>query len=171
MIEKNNNTTVTFEPRLVRLETGMDIVTKQLSELSIIVRDQSRSFETELQKLMIAVTAASGPKKTNWSVVISIAFLILALGSTAFWPIKMMTDTNKESITNLAQKFSEHEKSLHLGNVDLLNIKQEIELENERVSARLTKLETINRDNEKLDQEELRQWRFKSLTGKTLDSK
>ena len=45
-----------LEPRVAKLETGLEILTRDVSNLVVVVRDQSRNIEGEIQKLVVAVT-------------------------------------------------------------------------------------------------------------------
>jgi hypothetical protein len=145
--EINNNY---LEPRVAKLETGLEILTRDVSSLAGIVRDQGRNIEGEIQKLAVAVTQAGAPKKTDWATLISLAFLIIALGSAVFYPLNSQVQEIKEreavfqsSVTHTAERQE-----------TLMN--RELELVTLRIDARLNKLESNDVDRNKADLEELR---------------
>jgi len=104
MEEKNDH----LEPRVAKLEVGLDRLTEDVRDLAGVVRIQGHSMESEIQKLVIAVTQASGPKKTDWGTVISALFLVMAIGSAVFWPLNQTSQNNKTDIKALADDFRVH---------------------------------------------------------------
>ena len=99
-----------LEPRVAKLEVGLDRLTEDVRSLAGIVRDQGSNVEKQLQALTIAVTEAQAPKKTDWSVIISAVLLVLALGSAVFWPLNQTAQVNKQAIDNLQVKFEAHQQ-------------------------------------------------------------
>jgi len=100
-----------LEPRVAKLEVGLDRLTQDVGDLVSVVRTQGSQMEAEIQKLVVAVTQASGPRKTDWSVIISSVLLIMAIGSAVFWPLQQTSQESKQAITSLTQEMSAH-KSL-----------------------------------------------------------
>jgi len=105
---ENTYNTVYLEPRVAKLEVGMERLTDDVRNLAIVVREQGSQMEQEIQKLVIAVTQASGPRKTEWSTIISGVMLVLVIGSAAFWPMHQTLNDNKASIHTLQQKYENH---------------------------------------------------------------
>jgi hypothetical protein len=68
-------------------------------------------MEGEIQKLVVAVTQAAGPRKTDWQTIFAAIALILAIGSAAFWPMSQTLQENKVSIQSLEQKYADHSKA------------------------------------------------------------
>jgi len=99
-----------LEPRVAKLEVGLDRLTEDVRSLAGIVRDQGSNVEKQLQALTIAVTEAQAPKKTDWSVIISAVLLVLAIGSAVFWPLNQTSANNKALIDNLQAKFEAHQQ-------------------------------------------------------------
>ena len=114
MMHMSNNTDAQtdprLEPRVAKLEVGLDRLTEDVRSLAGIVRDQGSNVEKQLQALTIAVTEAQAPKKTDWSVIISAGLLVLALGSAVFWPLNQTAQVNKQAIDNLQVKFESHQQ-------------------------------------------------------------
>jgi hypothetical protein len=99
-----------LEPRVAKLEVGLDRLTEDVRDLAGVVRSQGSQMEGEIQKLVVAVTQAAGPRKTDWSVIISAVLLIMAIGSAVFWPLNQTSSNNKSEIQQLSQEFKNHEK-------------------------------------------------------------
>ena len=152
--EDNNNGSHTYlEPRVAKLETGLEILTRDVSSLAGIVRDQGRNIEAEIQKLAVAVTQAGAPKKTDWATLISLAFLVIALGSAMFYPLNAQVQEIKaKDIEIQTSLYHDQEKQEQLWQRDL-----------SRIDARLNKLEANELDRNKADLEELRAMRSKVL--------
>jgi hypothetical protein len=107
--QNSDSSNVYLEPRVAKLEVGLDRLTEDVRSLAGIVRDQGSNVEKQLQALTIAVTEAQAPKKTDWSVIISAGLLVLALGSAVFWPLNQTGQNNKDAIEHLTAKFEQHE--------------------------------------------------------------
>jgi hypothetical protein len=99
-----------LEPRVAKLETGLEILTRDVTTLANVVREQGSNIEHEIQRLAVGVTQAAGPRKTDWSTIISAVMLILALGSAVFWPLNQTAQNNKGEIQSLQVKFEDHQK-------------------------------------------------------------
>lgn len=114
MIEEETPRPNHLEPRVAKLEAGLEILTKDVATLASITREQGKNLEHEIQKLTVAVTQASGPRKTDWQTILSAIMLIMAIGSAIFWPLNQTAQNNKNENEALAVKFEEHQKlNLH----------------------------------------------------------
>lgn len=98
-----------LEPRVARLETGFEILTREVSTLAGVIRDHSRNVEGELNKLTVAVTQANSPKKTEWHTLIALAGLIMVIGSAVFFPLYQKIESNKEDTRALVTSLRAHE--------------------------------------------------------------
>lgn len=101
---------VYLEPRVAKLEVGMERLTDDVRNLAIVVREQGTQVEQEIQKLVVAVTQAAGPRKTEWSTIIAGVMLVLAIGSAAFWPMNQTLQDNKANIQSMQIKIDDHSK-------------------------------------------------------------
>lgn len=177
-----------LEPRVAKLETGLEILTRDVTTLASVVREQGQNIEHELQRLAVGVAAASGPRKTDWATIISAIMLVMAIGSAVFWPLNQTAQNNSAAIQSIEQKFDEHQRLQlhpvgaalmqrlegqlhdHIANNQRENDSQnaawskELDLLTERINARLAKLETNESDRNKSDLEELRALRLRVLT-------
>ena len=99
-----------LEPRVARLETGLETLTRNVSEMAVSIRENANNTNQKIDGLIVAVTNAQAPKKTDWSLFISIGFFILAIGSAVFWPLNKQTQDNKEQITKYHESMVEHMK-------------------------------------------------------------
>ncbi len=106
----NKSEELHLEPRVARLETGLESLTKNVSDLANTIRDNNLEVSKQLSALQVSVTTASGPRKTEWSLLLSGGFLILALGSAVFWPLNKATLDNKSAIEMYHSLFVDHEK-------------------------------------------------------------
>jgi hypothetical protein len=128
-----------LEPRVAKLETGLDILTQNVQNLTTAVRENSIAMEDKLERITIAVTQAQAPRKTDWSIVISGIFLIMAIGSAVFWPLNQTSQNNKTEMEKMEQKFEQHQ-SLTLHPVGAAKV------EALEISLGTTKQELISRD-------------------------
>lgn len=99
-----------LEPRVAKLETGLDILTRNVTDLTIAVRDNTANLDDKLERLTVAVTQAQSPRRTDWGTIISGVFLILAIGSAVFWPLNQTAQDNKTAILDLSLKFEQHQQ-------------------------------------------------------------
>jgi len=174
-----------LEPRVAKLETGLEMLTKDVSNLALIVRDQGNAIEEQIKQLAVDVTRAAAPQKTDWQTLIALVMLVMAIGSAVFWPLNQTAHENKTSLESLEQKFEEHNKlELHpvgkalLGRLEAqlqdhvvlnrrdddqqnLALARQIDLLTERINARLNKLEENDADRNKTDLTELKALRYK----------
>ena len=105
--DSSNNAT-SLEPRIARMETSVSNLTDTMRELAGTVHDNVVNVDRQLQSLAIAVTQASGPRRTDWGTVISAIFLILAIGSAAFWPLNQTSQNTKNDMKELQIKCEQH---------------------------------------------------------------
>lgn len=176
----DERTAPTLEPRVAKLEVGLDRLTEDVRSLASIVREQGTQVEGEIQKLVVAVTQASGPRKTDWSVIISAVLLVMAIGSAVFWPLNQITQDNKIAIQEQRQLSDTHvthneievlEKRMNqVGDLKDKIMQQEIEylerkvdLHNDRLVARVIRLEESNESEQIRQLKELDLWRQKAM--------
>ncbi len=99
-----------LEPRVAKLEVGMERLTDDVRDLAQVVRSQGSTMEQEIHKLVIAVTQAQGPKKIDWSTIIAGIMLILAIGGAAFWPLNNQVKDVKDQVSIYHTEMVEHMK-------------------------------------------------------------
>ncbi len=99
-----------LEPRVAALEVGLDRLTADVKDLANVVRLQGQTVEQEIQKLVVAVTQAQGPKKTDWGTIIAFVGLLLAIGSAVFWPLNQKTEWLMKNQETLQAKVEAHER-------------------------------------------------------------
>ena len=112
----DDTTNKTLEPRVEKLEVGLDRLTYDVRSLAAIVRDQGSNVEKQLNQLTVAVTQAAGPRKTDWTVIISAVFLVLAIGSAVFWPLNQQVSDNKSQLDKVENRLSEADKQFEIKN-------------------------------------------------------
>lgn len=108
MANINKSAGAALEPRVAKLETGLELLTNSVSSLAQIVRDQGTNIESQIKDLAVSVTRAAAPRKTDWQTMISLCLLILAIGSAVFWPLNQTAQNNKEDIKTLTTLIREH---------------------------------------------------------------
>lgn len=128
-----------LEPRVARLEVGLETLTRNVSEMATSIRDNALATNAKIDQLAIAVTQAGAPKKTDWSLFVSIGFFILALGSAVFWPLNKQTQDNKQEINNYHESMVEHMK-LDMHPVGLARVQALVK------DVDMTKAELVARD-------------------------
>lgn len=99
-----------LEPRVAKLEVGLDRLTEDVRSLAGIVRDQGSNIEKQLQGLTVAVTQAQAPRKTDWSVIIAAVGLVMAIGAAVMIPINQTAQDNKVQIQQYHTSMVEHMK-------------------------------------------------------------
>ena len=99
-----------LEPRVAKLEAGLDILTRNVTDLTTAVRENSASMEDKLERLTIAVTQAQAPKKTDWSTIFAGVMLVLAIGSAVFWPLNQTSQDNKIRLEQYHESMVSHQK-------------------------------------------------------------
>ncbi len=141
----NNETPIPqLEPRVAKLEVGLDKLSDTVKDLAGIVRSQGEMTEKSIQSLTIAVTKAQGPRQTDWGTIISAIFLMLAVGSAVFWPLNKTCEENKDNIKNLQVALENHVKlDMHPVGIALV----------QRLEERLTNHEKLNQDEMKQHEE------------------
>jgi hypothetical protein len=99
-----------LEPRVARLETGLETLTRNVSEMATSIRENALATNQKIDNLAIAVTQAQAPKKTDWGLFVSAIGLILALGAAVLIPINNAANDNKYRIEQYHQSMVEHMK-------------------------------------------------------------
>ena len=112
----DDTTNKPLEPRVAKLEVGLDRLTDDVRSLAAIVRDKGSNVEKQLNQLTVAVTQAAGPRKTDWTVIISAVFLVLAIGSAVFWPLNQQVSDNKSQLDKVENRLSEADKQFEIKN-------------------------------------------------------
>lgn len=110
----NDNTQTHLEPRVARLETGLETLTKNVNDLTLSIRENNSTVSGKLDALSIAVTTAQAPRRTDWGVIISAIGLIIALGAAVLIPLNQTAKDNKQSIEKSSTEMADHMKlNLH----------------------------------------------------------
>jgi hypothetical protein len=93
-------------------------------------------MEQEVQKLVVAVTQAAGPRKTDWSTIIAALMLVMAIGSAVFWPLNQTSRDSKLVIENLERKFDNHTQlQLHpVGMALVSRIEEQLQFQSNKFS-------------------------------------
>lgn len=99
-----------LEPRVAKLELGMERITADIKELSGAVASQGERVETQIQQLVIAVTQAQSPKKTDWQTIIAAIALIMAIGSAVFWPLSQQVTEARDELAKYHDSMAQHVK-------------------------------------------------------------
>lgn len=106
-----------LEPKVAKLESSVEAISRDVESLSGSVRDLAKTVsehgdrtDQQIKNLLVAVTSASGPRKTDWSVLVAAAGLILAIGAAAFTPVVLRIDDANAAYRGLESKFSAHEQ-------------------------------------------------------------
>jgi hypothetical protein len=103
-----NQTTTHLEPRVARLETSMEALTRNVDSLSTNVSQLTKTIDEKFSALQVGLANAQAPRRTDWGVLLSAGTLILALGAAVLIPINNASNDNKSSVQRLEQKFDEH---------------------------------------------------------------
>jgi phage host-nuclease inhibitor protein Gam len=97
-----------LEPRVAKLETGLEMLTRDLASLAQITREQGSNIETQIRDLTVAVTQAAAPRKTDWQSIFAALMLVMAIGSAVFWPLNQLGHQNQEAVKAVQTELIEH---------------------------------------------------------------
>jgi hypothetical protein len=67
-------------------------------------------MESEIQKLVVAVTQAAGPRKTDWSTIIAAVMMVMAIGAAVLIPLNNATQDNKAALERHHESLVEHQR-------------------------------------------------------------
>jgi predicted house-cleaning noncanonical NTP pyrophosphatase (MazG superfamily) len=160
-----------LEPRVAKLETGLEMLTKDVASLAQIVRDQGTGIETQIRDLAVSVTQAAAPRRTDWQTLIALVMLIMAIGSAVFWPLNQTAQNNKQEIQQLTTLIREHTQlELHPVGKALLGrleeqLKAHVEDNNRQMAIHRS---TDEKEFKDLDEKLQREF---ALADKTIDQK
>lgn len=146
MMDEEDTRSNYLEPRVAKLETGLEILTRDVATLATVTRDQGKNLEHEIQRLTVAVTQAAGPRKTDWQTILSAIMLIMAIGSAVFWPLNQTAQNNKDETAMLAAKFEEHQKlNLHpVGQALVQRVEEQVRIHVSDNNRQLKELADVN---------------------------
>lgn len=204
-----NRNEVHLEPRVAKLEAGLDILTKNVSDLTNTVNNLATNLDNRMEKLTVAVTEAKSPQKTDWSTIIAGVMLVLAIGSAVFWPLNQTAQDNKQELLKLENQITTHESlNSHPVGMALINrleeqakthreidekdremmrvhfheeldlviknseqliksLSDKVDLHNDRLYARVVKLEDVLAHDRNAELNELRLWRLRAMNHDT----
>ena len=153
-----------LEPRVARLETGLETLTKNVSDMSISVKENSIVINNKIDNLVVSVTKAQAPKRTDWSLMISLGFLIIAIASAAFWPLHQEAMNNKQLIDKVASDMVIRDASseTRLSHDNQL-IQELVTSKILGIDARFGHIEKYMTHQDFADMDELRRWRLGEL--------
>jgi hypothetical protein len=98
------------EVHIESITTSIATMTQSVSELATVVRTQDEHVEAQMRQLLVAVTAAAGPRKTEWGVIISALGVLLAIGAAAFSPLLLQLGHLQSDMHNMEISSIEHSK-------------------------------------------------------------
>lgn len=111
----NSESLSRYDARLSKVEASVDAIVRDLTtlggnvrELASIVRTQGEQTGEQLKSLLVGVATATGPRKTDWQLVISAVALILALGAAIFTPLNMRIADLKEQAEKASDRAEAH---------------------------------------------------------------
>lgn len=99
-----------LESRLAKTETQIEALTTDVRSLVSIVKQQGDEFQSQMRQLAVAVTTASGPRKTEWSTIIAGTGLIIGIGTSAMSPLYMRMSDMQKAVEHQARDFRDHER-------------------------------------------------------------
>ena len=107
------------------------------------MRENSTAINLKIDNLIVAVTQAQAPKKTDWSVLLTLGFFILALGSAVFYPLNKTAQDNQQEIKDLRASFAEHSRlTLHpVGQFKVEALERIIAIQESVMESKITNLD------------------------------
>ncbi len=151
---ERQTTTSKLEPRVAKLELGLDRLTDDVRDLAGVVRKQGANMEQEIQKLVVAVTQASGPRKTDWSTIIAAVMMVMAIGAAVLVPLNQISQDNKREIEKVQTIISDHMKQdgHPVSITSIQRLEDQIKMHNDNDDRKMVE-----------DRNELMQWRQKAM--------
>jgi len=140
-----------IEPRITKLEVELASITRDIStlthsisDLAAVVRLQADNFEVQFRQLHIGITSAQAPKRVDWTVVLTGAALMLAVGAASLSPIYNQQNTMAARIQEFADHFDDHRNlTLHpVGAEKVDALEKRLDRQFTSVEKRLTETET-----------------------------
>lgn len=105
-----------LESRLAKTETQIESLTNDVRSLVNVVRQQGDEFQLQMRQLSVAVTSASGPRKVEWSTIVSAIGLIIGIGASALSPLYLRLTDVQEKVEQQRTLIEEHNKlTMHPG--------------------------------------------------------
>lgn len=105
-----------LEPRVTRVETEIGALTRDVGQLTqdvraltVAVSKRDEMFEGELKKVLVAVTQAAAPRRTDWGTVLSALAVGLAIGAAVLSPIYHRLSSAEETLAANHEQISRHE--------------------------------------------------------------
>ena len=138
-----------LEPRVAKLETGIEQLARNMTELTSIVREQGKTSETQIQGLLVAVTTAAGPRKTDWGTIIASVGLVMVIGAAAFSPLYLRVGDLQTTDIRFEERFERH-RELTLHPVGQAKVDS---LEKSLIESKITLKEEIEKLDAKLQKE------------------
>lgn len=106
-----------LEPKVAKLESNVEALTRDVQSLSTSINDlgdtvkrQGEQTNQQIQGLMVAVTSASGPRKTDWHLLVSLGLFTLAIGAIVFAPLQSRMSVHEHQADGIVARFDEHNK-------------------------------------------------------------
>jgi hypothetical protein len=100
----------TVEAKVSTLDTNLHDLAVDVKDLASIVRTQGENIETQIQQLMVAVTNAASPHKIDWSSMIALIVLLMAIGAAALSPLYLRIGDLQHESQVLDERFKAHEQ-------------------------------------------------------------
>lgn len=104
-----------LESRVARTEANVesiaktvDALTRDVRALSASIQDHSEQVERQIKELLVSVTTAAGPRKTDWHLVLGGVGLVLAIGAAVFSPLMLRIADARAMAEVLTQKIDAH---------------------------------------------------------------
>lgn len=114
---RNSDSSSSMEPRVTRVEAQLESVVRDIGTLTVnvhelakAVQEQGENIDSQIKQLSVALVQASGPRKTDWSLVISALGLILTLGAATLSPLYLRLHDTSLSVEKLDDRFTTHER-------------------------------------------------------------
>ena len=106
-----------LEPRVIRVETELESLTKDIASLTVNIKDlssavsrQSENVEKQFQSLAVAVTTAGAPRKTDWGVIVAAVGMVFMAGAATLSPLYLRMNDVQVSAFRSMQRMDDHEK-------------------------------------------------------------
>ena len=100
------------EATVKTLDADLRSVARDVRDLAAVVRGQGENIQIQIQQLMVAVTTAAAPRRTDWAAVLGVGIaamvLIMAIGAAALSPMYLRINDTQSALLDTEKRLKEH---------------------------------------------------------------
>ena len=105
----------TWAAKVAKLEATQEACARDIVNLVAVVHGLSttvtnlaQNTSAQIERLAVGLAAATGPRKTDWAVLVAAGVLVLAIGNGALSPITQRVSDLQDNQVRLRQQLEDH---------------------------------------------------------------